>query len=226
MSSQPLTPAYQYASQMTAQLDQNLFLAGGGDVTTGSVGGLSPEAMIAFVEMNLSQTDSQIQTLMSQTTDSKDEIAALQQLSSDIRAMKGENRDNQKPYILQIQKDAAALGLDVKQTSSDPCTWTVTAGNNAVADAQQVMTPLQHVLNGWDDHSKSRGGDGKAISDNGLEAQASALDTISNNLSSGNEIAMIKLQSLVQERTRVIQFASNVMNTMNDAMKTEVNNIR
>ena len=59
-----------------------------------------------------------------------------------------------------------------------------------------------------------------------LVAQQKRLNALIQGLSSGSEITMVKLQSLVQERTRIIQFATNVMKALNESEKNMVNNIR
>jgi hypothetical protein len=59
-----------------------------------------------------------------------------------------------------------------------------------------------------------------------LVAQQKRLNALIQGLNSGSEITMVKLQSLVQERTRIIQFATNVMKALNESEKNMVNNIR
>lgn len=192
----------------------------GGDAAMGAAG-LSPDALIAFVELNLSNTDNQVQQLMSTMNSNKDSIAAFQQLSSLIRGMKGQSHDVQQQNINKIVKLAKDCGLDVKHNADGSWKVSVPAGCK-LPHANELKGDVQEELNAWHAHDADK----KSRPSDALEAEASNVDAIANKLSSGSEITMLKLQSLVQERTRIIQFASNVTNALNEGLKTEVNNIR
>jgi hypothetical protein len=228
------------ASQ-NAHLNQDLFFGGADDVTMGSAAGLSPDAMIAYVEMNLSSTDSQIQDLMKQVDQNKDLVNELTQVSSLIRGMKDQpGRDAQASNFNQIMQIAKQLGLQVTTNAKGEVTGVVVPPGCTLPNAQSIASAFNTEAQKWHSHDKDAkmsdfppgtpkdqvSADGGMRPDDALEDEASSFDALGSQLSSGDEISMIKLQSLVQDRTRVIQFASNVLNTMNDAMKTEVNNIR
>jgi hypothetical protein len=67
---------------------------------------------------------------------------------------------------------------------------------------------------------------GKAPSKGTIEKLMSDTENAVNAMSSASEITMIELQDLVQQRSRTIMFASNVLATINDAARKTVDNLR
>ncbi len=197
------------------------------DVPLGAAG-LSPDALIAFVQMNLSDTDNQVQQLMSTMNSNKDAIAAFQKLSSLIRGMKGQKHDAQAGNVIEMEDLAKQCGLTVTRDKDGKMTADIPS-TCKFPHAQQLADALNEEFSAWHKHDgnapdpKLRG---STRPSDALESEAAGVDAIANKLSSGSEITMLKLQSLVQERTRIIQFASNVVGALNEGMKTEVNNIR
>lgn len=59
-----------------------------------------------------------------------------------------------------------------------------------------------------------------------LEKLIGDVETTVKSLSSSAEISMIQLQDLVQQRSRSIMFASNVLSSINDAARKTIDNLR
>ncbi len=179
---------------------------------------LTPDALIAFVQDNLSRTDGEIQGLMSQVSGNRAKLEQLQTIAADMRNMKGASRDDQSALFKKLRDEAADLGVDIHKEFGK---WVAEPNQGAGPDAKAIADALSTHLNGWNKHLS----DGKARAEGHLESEAQAIDAIANKMSGGAEITMIKLQSLVQERTRIIQFASNTMSACNRAIDAPVNNI-
>ncbi len=188
----------------------------GGDLG-GAAACLTPDALIAFVEYNLSQTDGKIQTLMAQTTSTKNTAAMLSDMASKLRNMQNHTRADQRAVYNDLGAEAEKLGCDVQRNANGDVT-SITPPDGASDAVVSGITALNESLGALDAGTGAR-------STVNLESEAGQLESAANTMSSNSEVVMMQLQSLIEDRTRLVQFASNTIASLGESAKTAVNNI-
>jgi hypothetical protein len=165
---------------------------------------LGPNEILMYVQGRLGDVDGQIQDLLDQVKDKN-------QLSEDLRtfqeAVKGLDRngtgyDSTGDDRAQLDADAVRCLVAAQDKIQDPALKAqITQLSNDVADDGVVSHDV--------------------LTDN-MENAKNTLTTIN----SDNEIIMMRLQSLIQVRTQIVQLCSNALASFNEGAKTTIGNMR
>lgn len=221
--------------------------------------GLSAEALLAYIESKLNDTDGHIKELLNHQKTVQAEQARIQQLMTEISSLQSKiiNQDQngkgtlQDPaaeiqlqhdiedcinYIQSIDPGSPALGQlralhdRVMATTTGP----LDANGNPAADSGQPAVegyyygntaPAGQPPNGGSPPPNVRLDQDKQIGTDEFKDFAETLQGINSDLGSGAQIEMIKLQSMVSDRSTSIQLATNIMQSVHDAEQKTVGNI-
>ena len=174
------------------------------DLSTGAVP-IGPDEIIAYVRGRLCDIDEQIEGYM-------DRVNATNRQSEDLRIYQ-----------------EAVKGLDRNGTGYDS-SW---SDDHGTLDAQAVDCLEQAKAKISDPDLKASlqnlqndiAADGNISHDVLTDCTEFAKDKLAT-INSDNEIIMMKLQSLIQLRTQIIQLCSNALASFNEGAKTTIGNIR
>ena len=201
-----LTPPESQADSVTAT---------GGSATL-SYANLSPEALLVYCQTQLTQTDTQIQSLMATQTGSnhdQDTInTALGVLTKYAGGCMDSDGSKNRPSVQAMQ--------DALQTAIDHL-----GGPNTPAGGK-----LEDVLKGFQatgiaaDGSDAQG-DGFQISADEMTGFIGDVKSAQTDLGSGAELNMINLQSMVSQRQTFVQLTTNMMQSIDQGAKDIVGNI-
>jgi hypothetical protein len=220
-----------------------------GTSTTGTDGSappayLTPESLMAYCQSRLQSIDSQVQTAMTQQQNADWEQSniggILTEIASDSAATTNglmnspqeclKLEQNLETLISQIQqRDPSCPQLGALETlhdtimatgtgpnpSSDPTHGYYCSNTKGVGGAPDGKTPPAGVNSGTDN----------TISTGEFTDFTNTLNNINSSLSSGAEIGMIKIQSLVSERTTAITLATSTLQSLDDGTQKIVDKI-
>jgi hypothetical protein len=221
--------------------------------------GLSGDALLAYIETKLNDTDGQIKDLLNHQKTVQAEQARIQQLMTEINSLQSKikNQDSngngtlEDPaaeakleqdieacinYIQSIDPGSPALGQlralhdRVMATSTGPLD---ADGNPAQKSGKPAVdgyyynntAPAGQPPNGQSPPPDVRNDTDGKIGTDEFKDFTDTLQGINSDLSSGSQIEMIKLQSMVSDRSTSIQLATNIMQSVHDAEQKTVANI-
>ena len=95
--------------------------------------------------------------------------------------------------------------------------------DEAKADGKITKEEYAEAFAAW---QKAEAGNLRQLNRNSLTGTVEALQSEQRELNSFNEIRMIQLQSVMQQRSQVIQLSTNIIKSINDAQKAIVGNFR
>ena len=158
---------------------------------------LSPELMLAFVEQQLGNIDGQINDMIKGIEDRNDRARTLRAGRDALATHTGNVNDD----------DMVKIGGPLAETLEH----LEQSGEPAVREAAGNL---------------SNQGDNGSVTAGEVKAALGKIDHALDNLSSTNDIDRLKLQQLVQDRSQIISFSSNVMASLNESKKQVIGNIR
>jgi len=217
---------------------------------------LSPESLLDLVARQVQKLDSDIFTHMEQIDARREAGLALSVATSAMKEAKlgleenaqyfgsvitvtgmdyktgngsGQSTGKNFPNTEQGAKDAQAyadtlMQVTINKPQKPEAIADITKKLEAAAQQAQAagQGALAQSLQKMADDLKA----GKAPTKGQLEKLINDADSTVKSLSSSSEITMIQLQDLVQQRSRTIMFASNVLASINDAARKTVDNLR
>jgi hypothetical protein len=204
-------PANQYlqpnGAQSLAQATLNANNAGMPDALGAVMGAgayLSPEEFLAMAQQQLGEADTQIRSLMSTIQQNRFLAGKLSEISNRIRALKGKDgAEAEKAELDELKaakQEAKELGFNELAAQID---YTLTLAEKKLFQEKKGTLEAQN-----------------------FEDLALKIDAKANELTSGVDIGMIKLQSLMQQRSQILTLASNAIAALNETAKTAISNIR
>jgi hypothetical protein len=177
-----------------------------------SLATLSPDDLLAYVGTVLTDVDGQMQDYMQLARDQKSRIEQERNLQNALRKIKNDNlNDKTKKHDTYDKRITYLKDMkgDLLAATADPA---VRSAINA------VFAKL-----GNPDATK---GQALKMSDAALDdAIQSSVDRVAN-LNGNSEMMMMQLNSLMQRRSQVVQFASNVMAQLDRAQLGIIGNMR
>ena len=163
-----------------------------------SLAGLTPEALVSFVGTQLRQIDEQILGYTKEANRSREASKALQ---------------DAKAYLANC--NSGDEGMTVKNPKVEAEFLARAAALDAAGEPEAAALMRTYA-------KAAATGEHKAHEC--MSADADVLQGRLDNLNRGAELEMIKMQSLVQQRTQVIMFSSNVLAAYNQALMTPIQN--
>ncbi len=177
-----------------------------------NINALSPEGMLAYVTEMLGITDGQINDMVATLKEHKAKAAWLQHLASEMRQLKHGRMDGEKAKLVELRDEAQAKVNAAKAAgTSDP-------------EAEKALTELKNAVDSLDQNPNK--GDMNSADDDWIEQKAAAIDQQVSDLTSGTELEMINFQTMVEQRSHIIAFASKVIAAADDNVKGVIGNIR
>ena len=202
-----LTPDQRVAIENGAILANSVGL--GADT---SVASLSPEMIIVMLQRRLSDLDSQIQL----------ETGAIQQAAAESEKI------SEKMQAVSALRDAMANAQADSTEPVDLNSIAVTVGDKTYDPAWKIISD-----NGWHDFPNIEyGSDGQVknwnttMSREAVSGYVERLQMKQRSLNSGNEMAMVRLQSAIGQRQQAIQLSTNLVNTINQSMMDIIRNTK
>ncbi len=181
----------------------------------GNLNALTPEGLIAYVTEMLGSTDGQINEMMASLKERKEKAAWLQHMASEMRQAKHGTIQGEKSK-LNVLRDEAQAKVDAAKAAgkSDP-------------EAEKLLDELNKMDKSLLANLTVNGNKDMTDGDNDwLEQKATAIDAQVSELTTGTELDMINLQSLVEQRSHMIAFASKAIASLDDNVKGVIGNIR
>ena len=213
---------------------------------------LSPDALMSLVELQLQKVDGEIFGHMKDVDARREAGQLLGVAGSALKEAKLGLEQNANYFAsnITVTGQSASNTLVVKTFPNTPAgqkdaqevlqklggpKWIQTpAKPQELAQLEQKLLQASEkaAAAGYSDVAaqlKQMAGDlkaGKPIEKGALEKAASDIETTMQGLSSGSEMIMIKLQDLMQQRSRVIMFVTNALASINETARKIVDNIR
>jgi hypothetical protein len=208
--------------------------------------GLSGDALLAYIETKLNDTDGQIKDMLNHQKTVQAEQARIQQLMTEITSLQSKitNQDSNGNGTVKDPAAAAKLEQDIEDCIN--YIQSVDPGSSALGQLRALHDRVMATSTGpHDGHGYYYGNtapagqppngqnpppdvnndkDGTFGTDE-LKDFTDTLQGINSDLSSGSQIEMIKLQSMVSDRSTAIQLATNIMQSVHDAEQKTVANI-
>ncbi len=184
-------------------------IAPSGEATLAS---LSPEDVLAYVDSVLSDVDGQMQDYMNLARDQKSRIEQERKLQNALRTIKDDNL-NEKTKNHDTYEGRITRLEGMKESLLDGTT------DNSTRSA--INSAFSKLGDKNANSGKALKMDDSAIDD----AIQSSVDRVAN-LNSNSEMMMMQLNSLMQRRSQVVQFASNVMSQLDRAQLGIINNMK
>lgn len=162
-----------------------------------SVRSLTPEAMLAYCQMNLKDIDDQVQKYMDHQKNSLQERKAFQSVTEFM----------QVSFDANGPKDAAQW----KQCAAkvDELIRTLSPTDPRIPDLKQLSAKL---------------GDGTAAANTDnmdhWKQMSTGLTKMTDDIKSGSELDMIQLQSLISQRQTAIQLTTGIISKLNESLQT------
>jgi len=168
-------------------------------ILSGIPEGLTPESIIMLLQQRMGDLNDQISGVMNEI---KDRDGAARALTAQL------------DQLLSIQE---SLG------NRDQC-----GGNDAVPGATNIEAVAEDLrAHGVDLPASAVDPDhGNVYPKGTIEAAIKSVEAQIRDVNSGNEMAMIKLQSLMQQRTSEVQLATNMLKALHEASQSVIGNIR
>lgn len=166
---------------------------------------MSPEDIIAYVTAALTNIDGEFQYW-------KDEVEARQEKSRQVRELLNTIRSNTGP-----NGGTGAANFDNIQAALDAAKADPTL--NTDPEVMETIAGLER--------NRAYGADGgRGIAPEPLAQAQRSLEEKLASLNSDNELVMMNLQKLMQQRNQVSQFSSNALNLLNETLKGVIGNLR
>jgi len=157
---------------------------------------LTAEDMFQFAQQQLTGIDAEIRTHITGITIAKEKAAVMQGISAGLRSVKNSTNAEQ-----------------------------VAKFDEAIAQAKQAGMPeLANKLTEEKAKVVALGSD--AATSDFIEGTAQHVDSLMTSLTSSSELTMIRIQGLMQQRSQVLQLASNVIAALNEPAKNAIGNLR
>jgi hypothetical protein len=182
--------------------------SGTSDIASFDVSTLGPAEILAYVRIRLSDIDSQMEAYMEASKKSKkhaDELGAFQTLLTELNP--NGNGYSQDEHGKTDGEHAAANAAVVKKLQ-DFSDKTDDPDLKARCSALATGASLGYI----------------PIGD--LNAHLGDVKQKLEDMNRDNEMSMMRLSSLMQTRTQIVQFCSNVLATLNEGAKTAIGNMR
>lgn len=182
--------------------------------STIDVGRLSPSEVIAYVQMRLGDIDGQIRDLQGDANDRKKRSDELRTFQNAVRSLIGVGTNG--------AYDTTDLNDARRETENANAATRLDAAIEACKDNPEMVKKLQ----GFKDAIFQPGNDGSKVPGDALQ---NALEWAKNeltSLNSDNELTMMRLNALIQLRSQVISSASNEQASINEGIKSVINNMR
>lgn len=222
-----------------AALNANLYNLQSGVVEASLVRTMSADDIVMYVRSQLGSIDGQL-------NDYKNIVVAKQKKSEELREVTALLRE------LKGGRDELKGGNAAVDTSTEPEKYnrlmTLLAKNSDSASAKSAYDGLLDSYGGYQATETIELPDGRAVQKgevdgimagadpgdihdvnlNAIETQ-SVMDNVKQSLegiNSDNEMVMMELQKLMQQRNQITQFASNALNVDNETKKGVIGNIR
>lgn len=204
---------------------------------------LTPDALMAYCQARLSNLDSQVQKLMGAQQNLGTEQQKIQDILKEVADLQTQCAG--QPSVV----SPADGGLKLEQQLEDAIAWMEQNDptNPQIADLKNVHDTLMATGTGAFSHSAPNSGyygsgDGKGPTGHtppsnvridgdgtfGSDELQNATDTlkgISNSLSSGAEMGMIDIQSVMSQRSTAIQLVTNILQSYNDGLSKIADNV-
>ncbi len=208
-----------------------------------SMGGMSPDALLAYCQMQLGGLDKEMQQQMNTQTLELQEREAVESAQTTLESFG--TTGPQSPQDFQKCEDAinqAAAGLP----AGDPVAAQLTQFGQQIAQQygytaptpgmtdQQMLVEVQGATNGdlvsqAMAMSQALGDSGglllKKPANNDWQGTTDTLSNMADGIKSGAEIQMLQLQDLVSQRQQAVQLASGMMSTEDQTLNDEAKNI-
>jgi hypothetical protein len=185
---------------------------------------MSPDEIMAYVASALNDISGQMDTIRQKIQARQErarEIREAQALfntlteGGDATIQRGTEEYEQLMKMLEKFKDDPKLGKAYNSLLTTVGGYTDANGNAVEPTADMATT----------DELKKALGDRKLVKDEASKIGQYFQDALAD-LNSDNELVMMDLQKLAQQRNQVTQFSSNMLNAMNEGMKSVIGNIR
>ena len=170
-----------------------------------SVGGLTPESILAYCQNRMDSLDSRVQVYM----DREEKKGELQKEIGNLQSLLPGNRVNgdDGDYHYEFDKDAVQASIDKIDGL---------AGDLGV-DTSNIDRVAGLTCGDGNDNEMCQ---------SEADTTKASLDAASSAVSSGMELDMIQLQSLVQQRQTAIQLSTNLVTSIDEGPKAIAQNIR
>lgn len=200
------------AQPMQAVIDRGVYqgpaVEGAASALPANAAHLSPSELIAFIQTALDDIDDRIRDKMdhinrarAEAKETSDAISALNGLPGDKKFNNDENAPASLEKLAQLREET---------------------------DSPEVRTMLNKMLADYDrgvaDPKVLDPETGQALEENTREELIGELNAELSEVEGKVQIDMIKLQSLMQERARLMTFVTNAMQALNEPLKTVVAN--
>jgi hypothetical protein len=207
--------------------------------------GLSADALLAYIQAKLGDSDSQIKTLLNHQKVVEQEQQQVQGLLDEVNSLDSRiSKDDQGNGKLTDPAACQKLAQDIENLVSQ-----IQAADPSCPSLDDLKALHDRVMatgsgpydgHGYYNGSSAQAGqppNGSAPPSQDLKDQdntfgadelkqfADSLNSINSDLSSGAQIQMIELQSKVSDRSTSIQLATNIMQSVSDAEQKTVANI-
>lgn len=211
-------------ADLTARRTTDAYVASAlDDADIAGLGGglVTPEMILAIARRRIDDLDDQVVTIMDELNR---RTAAASEISDHLGVLRNTSSD-----IEQYYDDRGDLDMDapMNHLGQDP------DGNGVytmpTADGGWTAVPtVQEYLDALRDRGALTPSEHSAII-GGREGMQNLIDDANESLrdvNSGNEMLMIQLQSTMQSRTSIVQTATNLLKTLDDANDSIVGNLR
>lgn len=213
---------------------------------------LSPDALMSLVELQLQKVDGEIFKHMKDVDARREAGQLLGEAGSALKEAKLGLEQNSTYFSSKIKVDGQTPNNTLSSTEypntpdgmkaaqakyaelGNPKSISQPAPPAELAQLEQKLLQASEkaAAAGYTDVAaqlKQMAGDlkaGKPIEKGALEKAISDIETTTQSLSSGSEMIMIKLQDLMQQRSRVIMFVTNALASINETSRKIVDNTR
>jgi hypothetical protein len=230
-----------HAQLVSADLQATGAMGPTGDPTVG----LSPDALLAYIAAKLSDSDSEIKTMLNHQKLVENEQGMVQKLMNEVSSLESQiNKDSNGNGTLSSKPACKQLEQDIEDTVNQ--IQAMDPGCAALGDLRALHDRVMATGTGpYDGHGYYNGSmAGPGDPPNGPSAPSGdrpdtdstfgadelkdfsdTLQGINSDLSSGAQIEMIQLQSKVSDRSTAIQLATNIMQSVYDSEQKTVGNI-
>jgi hypothetical protein len=174
------------------------------DVMASELATLAPTDILQYVRSRLSDIDGQMRGYMDEADKNRKEAKDL----SDYQALLTALNENGDGYATAHHTEA---GADATACAEIDAAENRMTSPDLKADLENMKSEIQNA---------------HAIPANEIQAKLETTKGRLADINSENEMIMMKLSSLMQTRTQIIQFCSNVLASLNDGAKATIQNMR
>ena len=179
------------------------------DAKASVLAGVTPESIIMMLRMRMNDVDNQVSQITSQVTEKTNKA---QELSRQLEAL----------YALKEQCAAGGSATSMYAAATDDTPTSQMELNGKMVSAHEYLQSF-----GIGDELKAKKGEG-----NYAVYTTSQIDTLIDKkkqeiqtVNSGNELAMVQLQNLMQQRSQVISLGSNLLKSLNETKDSIIHNM-